>query len=98
GFRVGLLVEPDDEGPAGPERRRPEPPGGPQEDLQQLRLGWPGRPEIHVTAVLPLATQISSTSLVTASAASPVIGDRRVSTCSTMLIFLFARNSCARAQ
>jgi hypothetical protein len=47
---------------------------------------------------LPLATQISSTSLVTASAASPVIGDLRVSTCSTMLIFLFARNSCARAQ
>src|SRR2546422_736609 len=31
-------------------------------------------------------------------AASPVIGDFRVSTCSTTLTFLFARNSCARAQ
>src|SRR3989442_15738543 len=51
-FPVGLRVEPDEQRPAGPERRRPEPPGWPQQELEQLRPGWPRRLEIHVDGLL----------------------------------------------
>src|SRR5439155_17560635 len=73
GFRVRLRVEPDEQRPANPERRRPEAASGPKQEREQLRPGWPGGFGIRGTGGLPLATQISSTSLATASAALPEI-------------------------
>src|SRR5207247_2387355 len=52
GFRVRLRVEPDEQRPANPERRRPEGASGPQQEREQLRPGWPGRLEIHVDSRL----------------------------------------------
>src|SRR6266571_1531112 len=52
GFRVRLRVEPDEQRPANPERRRPEGASGPQKEREQLRPGWPGRLEIHVDSRL----------------------------------------------
>src|SRR5216110_1737633 len=74
------------------------PPVGPSRSWSSSAFGGRDTVRSTRTAFLPLATQTSSTSFVTPSAASPVIGDFRESTCSTTLTFLFARNSCARAQ
>src|SRR5207249_4254209 len=52
GFRVRLRVEPDEQRPANPERRRPEGASGPQQEREQLRPGWPGRLEIQVDSRL----------------------------------------------
>src|SRR2546425_1585666 len=51
-FRVRLRVEPDEQRPTDPKRRRPEPAGRPEQKLEQLGLRRPGHGEVHADGLL----------------------------------------------